>query len=103
MKKRERNKTKRFILIWLWNLARIQFSWKPQDQFSQDEEIMKILLLSLKNISLRNVLFKIIAVVKTFAKNNLVLHGTNERIYKENNEFFLSIIEMIAKFDPIMQ
>jgi len=51
----------------------------------------------------RNVLFKIIVVVKTLAKNNLAFRGTYEIIYKESSENFLSIIEMIAEFDPIMQ
>jgi len=51
----------------------------------------------------RNVLFIIIAVVKTLAKNNLTFCEIDERIYKESNENFLSIIEMTAKFDPIMQ
>jgi len=51
----------------------------------------------------RNVLFTIIAIVKTLAKNNLAFHGTNEIIYKERNENFLSIIEIIVEFDPIMQ
>jgi len=27
----------------------------------------------------------------------------NEKIYQEVNEIFLSLIEMIAEFDPIMQ
>ena len=36
-------------------------------------------------------------------KNNLAFRGTNERIYKESNENFLSIIEMIVEFDPIVQ
>lgn len=51
----------------------------------------------------RNVLFTIIAIVKTLAKNNLAFHGTNEIIYKERNGNFLSIIEIIVEFDPIMQ
>lgn len=50
----------------------------------------------------RQVLLRIISVVTTLVQNNLAFHGDNEKIYQENNEIFLSIIEMITKFDPIM-
>ncbi|XP_028098568.1 uncharacterized protein LOC114298232 [Camellia sinensis] len=45
----------------------------------------------------------VVSIVITIAKNNLAFRGDNEKIYQERNGIFLSLIEMLAKFDPVMQ
>ncbi|KAL5184134.1 Zinc finger MYM-type protein 1 [Glycine soja] len=49
------------------------------------------------------VLVRIITIIKYLSKNNLSFHGTNEKIYQKYNGNFLSLIELLAEFDPIMQ
>ncbi|KAG4925001.1 hypothetical protein JHK87_050541 [Glycine soja] len=49
------------------------------------------------------VLVRITTLIKYFSKNNLAFRGTNEKIYQKGNENFLSLINLLAEFDPIMQ
>ncbi|XP_028116810.1 zinc finger MYM-type protein 1-like [Camellia sinensis] len=51
----------------------------------------------------KNVLLRIIVVMRTLAKNNLAFRGDNEKIYQERNGNCLSLIEMITQFDSVMQ
>ncbi|XP_024196409.1 uncharacterized protein LOC112199664 [Rosa chinensis] len=51
----------------------------------------------------RNVLKRIIAIVKFLAKNNLAFRGTNERLYEPDNGHFLGLVETVAECEEVME
>ncbi|XP_076909113.1 uncharacterized protein LOC143566249 [Bidens hawaiensis] len=61
------------------------------DQFNKERDYWK------------EVIFRIIALVKFLAKNGLAFRGTNQKLYQKSNGNFLGLIEMLEEFDPIIK
>jgi hypothetical protein len=52
---------------------------------------------------MRQVLLRLIAIVKFLGKHNLAFRETCEQRYHESNGNFYACAEMVAEFDPLMQ
>ncbi|XP_024004101.1 uncharacterized protein LOC112081568 [Eutrema salsugineum] len=51
----------------------------------------------------KDVLLRIFSLVKTLAKQNLAFRGSNEKISADGNGNFLSFIEMLSEWEPVMR
>ena len=51
----------------------------------------------------RNVFHRLFAIAQYLAGNNLVFRGSVDRLYQSPNGNFLGMVELIAKFDPVMK
>lgn len=50
-----------------------------------------------------NVLKRLMGIILYLAQNNLALRGNSDKLFTPNNGKYLSLIELFAQFDPVMQ
>ncbi|CAN6584094.1 unnamed protein product [Malus baccata var. baccata] len=50
----------------------------------------------------RELLRRLISIVKYLAKYTLAFRGNNDKLYQENNENFMGLVQMMAESDPLI-
>ncbi|XP_026475789.1 uncharacterized protein LOC113380998, partial [Ctenocephalides felis] len=51
----------------------------------------------------RSALERIIEIIKFLASQNIAFRGSSDKLYESNNGNFLKLIELFAKFDPVIE
>lgn len=51
----------------------------------------------------RNVLTRLISIILSLASRNLASRGSSQHLYEPDNGNFLKEVELLAKFDPVME
>lgn len=51
----------------------------------------------------KEVIMRLVASVQYLAQQSLAFRGISDKLYEKNNGNFLKLIEMLAKFDPVMK
>ena len=51
----------------------------------------------------QNVFYRLFAIVQYLAENNLAFRDSVDQLHQRSNGNFLGMVELIAKFDPVMK
>lgn len=51
----------------------------------------------------KNVLTRLLAITQFLAQHQLAFRGTHKTLFKLDNGNYLGLVELIAKFDPVMK
>lgn len=51
----------------------------------------------------REVLNRLVAIIKSLAERNIALRGTTETLHRPHNGNFLKEVELMAQFDPVLK
>jgi hypothetical protein len=51
----------------------------------------------------KNVLTGLMNITLYFAENNMAFRGLSDKLYTHNNGTYLGLVQLLAKFHPVMQ
>jgi hypothetical protein len=80
-----------------WNKLRIRLQKEETIDKDLQKQNMK------EKECMRQVLLRLVAIVKFLGKHNLPFIGTIEQLYHDSNDNFYACAEMNVEFDPVMQ